>query len=426
MILASWLMGCTGGGPGLDTFEAADADTDADSDADTDTDADSDTDTDPPGLDGILGELRTDLAITMQAYSDGPFVLGESGGGWPIQVTGGWLFVDPDQTGALAGVFNDWTAEEMTEDDGFSYIVRSADRGDGYKFTNGGDDWHADPWARALTWDDNGEMSLVHPEDAHLEHLFAVSGQGLVARDLHVWVPVSADRVLYAMDGQNLFDPYAIWGGWHMDSALSSLGADTTMVVGIFNTGDRMEEYTHVEDTVYGVRYGGWGDTYSDFVQVDVRQLVAATWFPESGEPDTVGLLGSSLGGLISYHIAQRHPGEFDFAASMSGTMGWGSIELHNETMMDLYLASGHQSTALYLDSGGSGDCYDSDGDGVMDDNLEAGDNYCENLQMRDTLADIGYEYEADLFHWWEPDAEHNEMAWAERVDMPLLIFSQM
>ncbi len=413
-----WLLGMLGCAPGKTP-----ADKPHDS-ADTDTD----TDTGPvssPTLEAVLASLRSDRNGTMQAYSETS--IDRYSDGWPVAVDGGWLFVDTQSTGNLAGAFNDWTPEPMTADAGFSWLVHTADRGDGYKFTDGADDWHADPWARALTWDENGEMSLVRAEGAHLEHLYAVSGEMLSARDLHVWVPASTpERVLYAEDGQNLFDPNAMWGGWHLDDALASIGDDSTLVVGIFNTGDRMEEYTHVEDSIDGVVYGGWGDAYADFLENDVRPLTASTYFHGSGEPAVRGLLGSSLGGLISFHIADRYPGEYSFAASMSGTMGWGSMEEHNETMIERYAAHGHQSTVLYLDSGGSGDCFDSDGDGIMDDDPTEADNYCENIQLRDTLVAAGYQYEVDLYHWWEPDATHDEMAWAARVDLPLQIFAGM
>ncbi|MSP55581.1 MAG: hypothetical protein EXR69_08265 [Myxococcales bacterium] len=381
------------------------------------------------GEDELLDALRVDRDAALQRYSEGPFEPDVSGGGWPVPVVGGWLFVDPNQTGALAGGFNDWIPEDMVEDAGFSYLVRAADRGDSYKFTDGADDWHADPWARALTWDGNGEMSLLHPVDAHVEHLYSASGAGLAERDLHVWVPAAdaaIDRVLYAHDGQNLFDPTAMWGGWHLDDALLGLGAagETTLVVGIFNTNDRMEEYTHVEDTLDGDPYGGWGDAYGDFVQEQVRPLVAGSYFPGAAEPTITGLLGSSLGGLISFHIADRYPGEYSFAASMSGTMGWGSIELHNQTLIERYAAHGHQATVLYLDSGGSGDCVDSDGDGINDDDPRGEDNYCENMQLRDTLVGAGYAFDADLYHWYEPGASHDEQAWAARVAQPLAIFA--
>jgi len=152
-----------------------------------------------------------------------------------------------------------------------------------------------------------------------------------------------------------------------------------------------------------------------------VRPLIQANY----GEPDRVGLLGSSLGGLISLHIADRYPGEFTFAASMSGTLGWGSIGADNDTVIQRYTGAGHRDTAIYLDSGGYGTtCADTDGDGTNDDDLDSADNYCETAQMRDTLAAEGYAFDVDLWHWWEPDATHDEVSWAARVGRPLGIFA--
>ena len=118
------------------------------------------------------------------------------------------------------------------------------------------------------------------------------------------------------------------------------------------------------------------------------------------------------------------NPDDWDFAASLSGTAGWGSIGLQNPTIIDLMRQAGHQDIAIYLDSGGNGGCYDSDGDGTDDDDPTASDNYCETIQLRDTLAAAGYRYDSDLWHWWEPGAPHNEAAWADRVHRPLEIFS--
>lgn len=362
-----------------------------------------------PGAEAILAELRGDPDAGMLAVS---------ADGWPRPVEGGLLFVhaDPGEW-ALAGDFEGWSGLPMTEDDGFSWIVAEVDGASGYKFTNG-TDWVPDPWSRQYTFDDFGEMSLVNAEDPHLERLFGVSDGTLRARTVRAWVPGGAPtHVLYVHDGQNLFDPGAIGGGWHLQDSVP----DGVLVVGIDNTADRMEEYTHVEDRLDGEAYGGWGDRYAAFLQDDVRPLVAATW----GEPATVGVMGSSLGGLISFHVADRYPGEYAFAASLSGTMGWGSIGADNETMIARYGAAGHRDTALYLDSGGYGTtCADADGDGTNDDDPDAADNYCENAQLRDVLADVGYTFEVDLWHWHEPGAAHNEAAWAARVWRPLEIFA--
>jgi hypothetical protein len=332
--------------------------------------------------------------------------------GWPAPVEGGWLFVTSEAGDwSVAGDFDDWTGEAMTREDGFSWVV--LDVQGAYKFTDGVD-WIADPWSRAYTYDDNGEMSLLEPEEAHLERLFSVHD-----RTIRAWIPAGEiTHTLYAQDGQNLFDPEAFWGGWHLQES----APDGMLIVGIDNTDARFDEYTHVADLLYGDWYGGEGDAYADWMRDELRPLVAATW----GEAGPVGLLGSSLGGLISLHAAGRDEGEYAFAASMSGTLGWGSIGADNETMIERYAAAGHRDTAIYLDSGGSGDCFDSDGDGIEDDDPAASDNYCETLQMRDTLEAAGYEFDVDLWHWWEEDAEHNEAYWADRVWRPLEVFAAM
>ena len=276
--------------------------------------------------------------------------------GWPAPVDGGWLFVTTEPGAwSVAGDFEGWAGLPMTEEAGYSWLVANVPDASGYKFTDG-TNWAADPWSRQYTYDDFGEMSLLNAEDAHLERLFAVSDGTLAARTVRAWVPAEpATHVLYVHDGQNLFDPSASWGGWHLQDSVPA----AMLVVGIDNTAARMDEYTHVPDSLDGELYGGQGDAYAAFLEGTVRPLADATW----GEPATVGVMGSSLGGLISFHVADRAPGEYAFAASLSGTMGWGSIGADNETMIARYAAAGHRGTALYLDSGGYGTtCADADG----------------------------------------------------------------
>jgi hypothetical protein len=373
----------------------------------------------------LLPDLRANLETAMLVQA--------SAKGWPVQVADGcYLFVATDPNlDRLAGDHNGWMGETMNAEAGFRWLVRSAPAGNKYKFTNG-TDWVADEWSRSYNYDGNGEISLIAPSTAHLDRHFNVGGAGLPPRTVRVWVPEGArTHVLYVHDGQNLFDPNAGWGGWHLqDSAPAGM-----LLVGIDNTGEgRMDEYTHVQDKIdlngdgTDEDWGGKGDAYADFVKNTVRELIKAQY----GEPTKVGTMGSSLGGLISFHLADHHPGDYIFAASLSGTMGWGKIGATNETMIERFAAHGHGATALYLDSGGGYDksgnpvsCADTDGDGIEDD-VSGGDNYCENMQMRDTLVGAGYVFEKDLWHWWEPKAPHNEAAWKDRVFRPLQIFAGM
>jgi hypothetical protein len=413
----------------------ADADSDADSDADTDADSDADTDADTdtsPSADedavrgliagtGDLGTVMHDVAWS---------------GGWPVRTDSGtFLFVHPtDQGGSwlVAGSFSAWEGYPMAAGDGFVWAeVAIADpAGATYKLVHNSD-YLADPDARSYTYDDNGEISYVRPPtDAYrIDRWPDLVGQGLAPRDLRVLVPPGTGPwpVLYMHDGQNLFDPEAFWGGWHVQDAVAARKADTgedVLVVGIDNTGDRMTEYTQSDDTVepYG-DFVAQGAQYAALIHEDIEPWVASTY----GTSGLDGIIGSSLGGLISLYVADQYPDDFDFAGSMSGTLGWGKFGQDNPVIEENYLAAGHRDFTIYADSGGDdgGDgCDDVDGDGFPEDDPNDADNYCVTRHFVDAMADSnGYTWDADLFHWHEDGATHDELHWKERFFRPLGIF---
>ncbi|MFC1611705.1 alpha/beta hydrolase [Myxococcota bacterium] len=369
----------------------------------------------------VILELR---AGTRTAYQTMEYVAGLDG--WPRPVAGGYLFAHVDDGQGpylLAGDHVGWTGVTMALEHGLYWLVVAVSQPDNvmYKFVDGVGTFTADPWSRRYGYDSYGQFSLVEMSAAHLERFFALTDGNVSARNIRVLVPgQTPTHHLYVHDGQNLFDPDAIWGGWRLQD---SLGA-STLAIGIDNTVDRMEDYTHVPDYIGDTWYGGGGDQYASFVANVVRPLVES----EYGTPPRVGVMGSSLGGLIAFHQVLLDPTAFDFAASLSGTFGWGSIGTNNETLIERFATAGHLPTALFLDSGGGpgAGCVDSDSDGIEDDSADAADNYCENRQLADLLATLGYTWDVDLWHWWEQDAPHNERAWGDRVWRPIGIFEAM
>jgi hypothetical protein len=298
----------------------------------------------------------------------------------------------------------------MVAGDGFSWIeVEVPDpAGSGYKFRSGAT-WIADPNARSYEYDAFGEISFVRPpaDAPRLDRYVGVADGALAPRELRVYVPPGAGPwpVLYAHDGQNLFDPGAIWGGWRLDDAIVEVGGGV-LVVGIDNTWDRLDEYTHVPDDI-GYVVGGRADEHVALVVDVIRPAIERVY----GSTGRDGLLGSSLGGLVSL---------------MSGTLGWGRFAADGPVMEELWLDGGVRGPVVYVDSGGGdgGDgCSDPDRDGFPEDDPNSDDNYCENRQFADALAAAGYTWSVDLFHWHEPGAEHDELAWASRVALPLSLF---
>ena len=349
-------------------------------------------------------------------------------GGWPIEADGGFVFArleDGRGPYTLAGDHNAWNPEAMANEVGLWWTMVSIDDPEGllYKFVTAASDYEADPFSRSYDFDEFGEYSLVRPAPgvAHLERFPMMTDDVVSPRSVRIWVPSQAvTHQVYVQDGQNLFHPDAPYGGWQLQN---SLGV-STMAIGIDSNADRMYDYTHTQEILDTDPVGGGGDAYADFVQLTLRPFIEERY----GAANNVGVMGSSLGGLISFHIAHRHAGEYDFAASLSGTFWWGRYQAENESMIERYVANPPLGTALYLDSGGNAGsgCIDSDGDGIEDDTPDATDNYCENRQLADLLATVGYEFDVSMWHWWEPDAPHNEAAWAARVFRPLANFEGM
>lgn len=118
-------------------------------------------------------------------------------------------------------------------------------------------------------------------------------------------------NVLVMQDGQNLFNASTAFGGmpWNCGSTIDQLvvqGAiDELLVIGVYNTPDRLDEYTYSYDPCYDtvrgkcVGGGGKGDLYLDYVIETVVPWTAQRFRIESARPN-LGIMGSSLGALIS------------------------------------------------------------------------------------------------------------------------------
>ncbi len=350
-----------------------------------------------------------------------------------------FVFWDPDAmpgSVSVAGDYDSWMLEPMQQPiTGFPFYfrvdqVQPITTRSLYKFVRGGSIYFADPWARRYGYDTNGQYSLIEAgtTQSHLERWpsFSEHAGSLRARDLFVYVPpgsiTTRHPVLYMHDGQNIFDPASAWGGWHTndaaDAAIAAGEVQPFFMVGIPNTPDRTDEYTHTNDDIgTGSPVGGRADEYVSFLVDGVKPFIDMHYATQADRAHT-GVMGSSLGGLISMYAGIERAGTFGFIGSMSGTFGWGSIGgAYNRTLMARYATGSPLDAIFYVDSGGSdgGGCTDTDSDGVRDDTASAGDNYCETLDMIAVLHARGAVDNTSLYYANAAGAMHNEAAWAAR-----------
>ena len=110
-------------------------------------------------------------------------------------------------------------------------------------------------------------------------------------------------------DGQNLFDKNTSgYGEWKVDEALDKLYREKGLkliVVGIDHGGsERLNEYSPFKNEKYG---GGKGDAYLDFVVNTLKPYIDSNYRTLSDKKNT-GIMGSSMGGLISHYAALKFP----------------------------------------------------------------------------------------------------------------------
>lgn len=238
--------------------------------------------------------------------------------------------------------------------------------------------------------------SRVHPD---------LAGEGLrYRRTVTVRLPPSYRSqpnrrypVLYLHDGQNCFDraTAAFGSEWQADENLDSLAAvgavEEVILVAINNTSDRIEEYS---DTPLG-------KAYASFVANRVKPMIDSLYRTKTG-PEHTGIMGSSMGGLISFLFTWWHPDVFGKAACLSSV-----FDRRRTDVIPLVEGTppGPSRRRIYMDCGGApGEVSLKVG---MDD-------------MVKVLRDRGWVEGRDFAWYFDPAAEHNEQAWASRLWRPL------
>lgn len=235
-------------------------------------------------------------------------------------------------------------------------------------------------------------------------------------RDILVYLPPSYEHgawgypVIYMHDGQNLFDPMTSFAGeWEVDETIEGLSREglEAIVVGIPNSGEqRLDEYSPFADPAHGG--GGQGDQYVAFIVETVKPLVDRSFRTLPDRPYT-GIMGSSMGGLISLYAFFHRPDIFGFTGAMSP-----SLWFANGALFDYIEQAPLTPGKIYLDVG------TREGAGPPARAKSAWRRYPpdeSNLRrMAALLESKGYRRGHDLLYIEEEGARHRETAWARRL----------
>lgn len=264
-----------------------------------------------------------------------------------------------------------------------------------------------------------------------IRRLLSFSSKHVAARHVDVWLPESYDgttkhNVLYMHDGQMLFDPTRTWNkkAWFADRAMSQLIKEgkipPTIVVGVWNTPLRRAEYFPQKaldaipeaerEKLNKSQLEGkpLADAYLKFLVTELKPAIDRT-FAVNTNREATSIAGSSMGGLISMYALCEYPDVFGSAACISNHwlgLGPGTSSNVSESLIG-YLDSklpAPKDHRIYFDHG--------------DKTLDAGYGPWQKK------ADVVMEKRGYTPQLWMtkvfPGTAHDEVAWAERLSIPL------
>lgn len=248
-----------------------------------------------------------------------------------------------------------------------------------------------------------------------LERLEVVGGGGPgltgLSRDALVWLPPGYDApenksrtypVLYMADGQNLFQKHAgVPAEWSVDETAGRLIGENriepVIIVGIPHGGaKRSQEYLPIA-VLDGVTPGAEG--YIKFLTGEVMPRVERAFRVKTG-PENTAIGGSSLGAVIAMEAATQRPEVF-------GKVLLESMPLANQ-FKPVFARFAQQKTwptRVYFGMGGK----EIPADAAASSQWSAGAQAFKELAAGKGLTDANFKFVL------EPDAVHNEEAWAKR-----------
>jgi predicted alpha/beta superfamily hydrolase len=239
-------------------------------------------------------------------------------------------------------------------------------------------------------------------------------------RNIRIYLPYSYDTcldryypVLYMHDGQNLFESSdsVYHASWNVHQTVDKLIKEGKLreiiVVGIDNNTNRAGEYCHYMPEFRTLGRMGYrkceskkearGILYEEFIINSLKPYID-DHFRTLKEREHTALMGSSLGGLVTYNIGFRHPEVFGKLGILSPAFNWADF--------NQVLGVQREPLKIWMDTG-EGEAY-----------------YVENTRrVVNALLDKGFVPGKEIAYYQVPDAIHNEDSWSKRINLPLLFF---
>lgn len=264
-----------------------------------------------------------------------------------------------------------------------------------------------------------------------LERFPEFASKFLASRDVVVWLPEGYQTgdscdVLYMHDGNMLFDATTTWNRqeWKVDEVMDSLikagEIRPCIVVGIYNTDERLAEYLPAKTSQYVAEADRkdvdmkrlTADAYLRFIVEELKPFIDERYKPLTAREHTF-MMGSSMGGLISLYAICEYPQVFGGVACLSSHLSMAHLSRSLDS--ELWATGFRNYVAQHLPETNGSLIY-------MDHGTKAFDkDYGKYQELLDSVfRSNGWDEEHYKSLVFEGHS-HNETAWSQRLHHPLL-----
>ncbi|MBJ6360658.1 alpha/beta hydrolase-fold protein [Paenibacillus sp. GCM10012307] len=238
-------------------------------------------------------------------------------------------------------------------------------------------------------------------------------------RDIFVYLPPGYDAnpgvafpVLYMHDGQYMFAEDRFGDSWNVHKTLNRLigegNLEEIIVVAVSSLShvQRLSEYFHDVPSAREAFPSEWsGALFEQFLIDEVKTHIDRTYRTLPDRQHT-GMIGSSAGGLLSYHIGFRRPDVFGKIGIMSPFFFYTVWDGAQRTEIQIYESFNTKPPIrVWLDMGGA--------EGLL--------TVSQARSVADEMIGNGFKAGHDLAFFLDPEAAHTQQAWADRIQAPLL-----
>ena len=217
--------------------------------------------------------------------------------------------------------------------------------------------------------------------------------------------PSYADTVKYPImlinDGESVFNANGLNAKFIIDDLINTGSIEPIIAVAIYSQGQRNNLYIPYLDDWITRNWGSYKPESEIYASIIINDLIPFLETKYSLDKKEIGIMGYSLGGLVSTWMGLKYPDHIMYSASLSGSFWVADYQIFDEVKENGY----DPENKFWFDIGATTGEW----------------NYY--VPLYSALDSVGVEPGKQSFYYEDKGARHVFSDWRKRLELPLKLF---